>query len=171
MLLLILALSVFEFNPQVHEELRGEVHIEAEEEKQDIKESKEKRASKSLKPYNLPPKQSTMAEVDTGNMVVVREKHKVKLGEIIEVDEDEVNVHWFGTKSSKSSPRRRWKFYPMWTDRQTGVREPIKASSIKMEATTNKVGRGSILLAFTKLNLNATVPEEVLSKIESYDFN
>ncbi len=137
----------------------------------DIFEDEERNANKNipseLKNYNKVPEQTVILdEVKKGTMVIVQNK----LAEVLEIDEEDIEVQWFGTKTNRDRPRHFWKFYPVWINND-GVREVLKAQTSGKEAATSKVSRTSVHITFERLNLNGTIPEEVLDKITNYDLD
>ena len=119
-----------------------------------------------MKNYNKVPEQATVLdEVAKGTMVIVQNR----LAEVLEIDEEDIEVHWFGTKTNRERPRHFWKFYPVWINKD-GERQVLKAQSGK-EAATSKVARTSVHLIFERLNLNGTIPEEVLGMITNYELH
>ena len=49
-------------------------------------------------------------------MALVRDGKTVRLGEIVEVNDEGVLIHRYGTSTNKTFTRPRWKFYPSGSD-------------------------------------------------------
>ena len=68
-----------------------------------------------LESFNEPAKKSVLTEsFEVGNMAVIRQDKRVRIGEIVEVSDDTIKLQWYGTTTNKDLARYRWKFYPGW---------------------------------------------------------
>ena len=99
-------------------------------------------------------------------MVLIKDERSLRLGEIIEEEEETVTVHWYGTTSPKDWSRTRWKFYPGW-ENSSGEIEFVKAQFHGKPATCI-VPKSQILHCFTKLNLNGSLPADKVANTLKY---
>ena len=97
-------------------------------------------------------------------MLLIKQGETMRLGEARnELDED-WEVHWFGTTSSRSHPRARGKFYPGWENPQTG--EIIYSNTIHGAGTPaiGQVRVDDVVAAFDSLTIKAGIPPQILIK-------
>jgi len=152
------------------EELIEEAQVHEEEDKK--AEARRNKELGKLKAHNqVPEKTVEVTEPRVGNMVVIKEANNVRVGEIIEDGGDAVQVQWFGTTTNKAAPRQRWKFLPVWEDRETKECQISKFGSSNQKPSTLPIRKDDLYLVFTKLNLNGTIPEIILDKLGSYSFS
>ena len=130
---------------------------------------KKRRALERLEAFNTPTTASTVKDdPEVGNMVVVKQEGTARIGEVLELKEEEVTIHWYGSTTTRSLPRSRWKLYPGW-EKEDGTMEYI-ASHVGgvsgSKPATCDVKRSEIFLVFNRLTVKSGLPADVLKEIQ-----
>ena len=101
-----------------------------------------------------------------GHMALVRDGKTARLGEIVEVNDEEVLIHWYGTSTNKMFPRTRWKFYPGWSD-EDGVVQYVRAQKAGAPARS-AVNARDIIRCFPNPTLKSTIPADVVEETKKF---
>lgn len=148
------------------EEERIEQEVDSE---KTVENKKLNRELKNLQSYNKVPSNNNLTKIDVGHMVLVEQADKsIGIAEIIEEREEDWIIHWYGTNSNKTLPRERWKFFPMWEDKNSGEVSVTKSHESFRNPLHTELRKDQVFLHFPKLNLNSTIPIMVLDKIKKY---
>ena len=153
------------------EELIKKLDAEEEKGKEEVKSvrplRKKRKLLSRLESHNQPVvKSSFKTEPTVGDMVLVKQDKKIRLGEITELQEDHIKVQWYGTTSTRSLARHRWKFYPGW-ETPDGEIEYKKTQAGGKPALCD-LDKSEIWKIFTKLTLQSTLPSEVVQVTVPY---
>ena len=120
-----------------------------------------------IKSYNTVSKPKDIEiEATTGAMIATKDGQAARIGEITRDLGADWEVQWYGTTTRKTSPRRRWKFYPGW-ETEEGTIEYRKSQTGTGRPAIAQIGKDEVILAFTSLTLQAAIPQQVLTKLES----
>ena len=98
-------------------------------------------------------------------MVVVKQSEGARIGEIVEIKEEDVTLHWYGPATERSRPRQHWKFYPGWETPEGEMK--YKRSQAGGKPALCEVKKSEISLTFNRLTLQSTLPAEVLESTKS----
>lgn len=117
---------------------------------------------------------SRQKELVVGDMVLIDQGRLLRLAEVINLIDNEVIVHWFGTQTNKTLPRERWKYLPGWIDTLTGRVTYAERKSGMYHQTktylggpsTSQLNRKEIIEIFTSLTKHGTIPKYVVKKYE-----
>ena len=146
------------------EEVEQTIQDSTEEEKQPVK--KKPRLLKQLESFNDPAQKTTIVEdLAAGNMAIIKQGNKARIGEIVEVKEDSVKLHWYGSTTTKDLARYRWKFYPGWENDDGEVE--YRKSQAGGKPAKCEVLKSEIYKTFTRLTLQSTLPSDVVKLIQS----
>jgi hypothetical protein len=126
------------------------------------------RELKKLEAYNKVPEKNLNLTLTIGHMIVWKDSGNIRIAEIIEDHVEDWLIHWYGSSTNKNLPRNRWKFYPVWEDKNTGDYVISKSHSSRMNPSTTEISKESVFKSFEKLNLNGTIPENILREIEEF---
>ena len=117
--------------------------------------------------FNQPTTQQTQEEeLEIGYMVLIQEENSLRMAEIREIYEDTLEVHWYGSSTPTNWSRERWKFYPGW-ETQEGDISYVQSQSHGKPATCI-VPKNQVFYCFKKLNLNSTLPLDIVRNISSF---
>ena len=147
-----------------------EEEVEAEVTEDPERNTKRRRLLREIAPHNQVPEgpNELAGKIGIGTMIAAKQDNRARLGEVrSELDED-WEVHWFGTTSSRSRPRRFWKFYPGWTDPKTGQTRYSNTAVGTGQPATGQVRKEDVIVAFHRLTVKATAPGAALRKLERY---
>ena len=159
---------------QPTEPVEEEETDEEEEEEEPTEAEKEpktkKRALKQLAAYNQVPQKptETIAEPSIGNMVVVKFGGAIRVAEIREDLDEDWEVHWYGTSSSRKYPRNRWKFFPGFQDAKTGELRFTNAHGGAGKPALGQIRKEDVVAYFARLTVKATLPESILAHAAQY---
>ena len=130
---------------------------------------KKRRALARLGNFNEPPAVATIRDdPDVGNMVVLKQEGAARIGEVIELKEEEITLHWYGSSTTRSLPRSRWKLFPGWEadDGTVEYTASHAGGTSGGKPSICDVKRRDIFLVFNRLTTKSELPADVLKKIE-----
>lgn len=119
---------------------------------------------KELRTHN--PQVSIIKQVpEIGHMCTVKQDEGIRCAEIVEDKDDLLSIHWYGTESMKTLPRKRWKYYPGWETSDGKVVYENTQDVMKKPARCD-ISKRDVMLVFKKLSSRHTLPFEILEKTE-----